>query len=185
MSQMRQCGRLSILKNHTSEKSIMKKPKLVPLAAIFILLSSVVQAEAPRAYREAAGEDVKTTVYDGAYDDMSKAEIIREIRDEVDADEDILEQIPELKRQKGEDGKYTYSYLVKGKQIALEDVDENILRTLIGQVEAKAAQLRTNAILEQQEQLRTIRNINAVRPPPQAPPRPPAVPQRPPTPPRK
>ena len=153
----------------------MHKTKTALIAAAFILLSFVTPTAG------AVREDVKTTVYDDAYDDMSKAEIIREIRDEVDADEDILEQIPELKRQKGEDGKYTYSYLVKGKQIALEDVDENILRALMGQVAAKAAQLRTNAILEQQEQLRAIRNINAVQRPPQVPSRPPAVPQRPPS----
>ena len=153
----------------------MHKTKTALIAAAFILLSFVTPTAG------AVREDVKTTVYDDAYDDMSTAEIIREIRDEVDADEDILEQIPELKRQKGEDGKYTYSYLVKGKQIALEDVDENILRALMGQVAAKAAQLRTNAILEQQEQLRAIRNINAVQRPPQVPSRPPAVPQRPPS----
>lgn len=192
----------------------MDKAKIISFVTIFVLLSSVTQAQGSegffqRAYRkyilkekttekkpsskpentdtvrEVSGEDVKTTVYGGVYKDMSRAEMIQEIKDEVNSEEDILEQIPELKRQKGEDGQDVYSYLVEGKQVNLEDVDEKILRDLIEQVEVKASQLRINAIREQQEQLRVIRNINAVQPPPQTPQRPPDIPRRPPTTPRR
>lgn len=191
----------------------MCKVKAITLAIIAILFSSVTQAQESegliqKAYKKfipkekivgkkpaskpektstdrETAKDAKTIGYDGAYKDMSKTEIIQEIKDEVDSEEDILEQIPKLKRQKDKDGKDVYSYLIEGKQINLENADEKILRTLITQMAEKAGQIRFNAIKEQQEQLRTIRSAGAVSRPPQAPSRPPPVPQRPPAPPRR
>ena len=192
----------------------MYRTKVIPLAIILIFLSSVTQAQESegliqKAYKKfilkektvekkpaskpentstamgTAGEDMKTKVYGDFYKNMSKAEIIQEIKNEVDSEEGILEQIPQLKMQKGKDGKGVYSYLVEGKQVNLENVDEKILRSLIAQVNAKAEKFRTDAILEQQEQLRTIRNAGAISRPPQASPRPPTLPQRPPSSPRR
>lgn len=157
-----------ILKEKSGEKNTASKPERTDIGR-----------EAPK--------DAKTIGYDGAYKDMSKTEIIQEIKDEVDSEEEILEQMPKLKRQKDKDEKDVYSYLIDGKQINLEDVDEKILRTLITQVGEKTGQIRSNAALEQQEQsqLRIIRSAEAVPRPPQAPSRPPPIPQRPPAPPRR
>lgn len=202
-------------KMHNFSEGTMCKVKAVTFAVIAILFSSVAHAQESegliqKAYKKfilkeksvekntaskpertdtgrEAPKDAKTISYDGAYKDMSKTEIIQEIKDEVDLEEDILEQIPKLKRQKDKDGKDVYSYLIDGKQINLEDVDEKILSSLITQVAEKSGQIRSNAALEQQEQsqLRIIRSAGAVSRPPQAPSRPPPVPQRPPAPPRR
>jgi hypothetical protein len=199
---------------HNFNGGTMYRIKVIPLAIILILLSSFTHAQesegliqkaykkyilkektvekkpAPKpqttsAARETVGEYANTVIVDSFYKNMSKAEIIQEIKGEVDSEEEILGQIPELKRQNDKDGKGIYSYLVEGKQVNLEDVDEKILRSLVAQVAAKVERLRTDAILEQQGQLKAIRDIGAVSRPPQAPSRSPAVPQRPPAPPRK
>lgn len=175
----------SVTQAQESEGLIQKAyKKFIPKEKI-VEKNSASKPENTSTDRETTGKDAKTIGYDGAYKDMSKTEIIQEIKDEVYSEEDILEQIPKLKRQKDKDGKDVYSYLVEGKQINLEDVDEKILRTLITQVAEKAGQIRGNTALEQQEQLRAIRSAGAVSRPPQAPSRPPPVPQRPPAPPRR
>ncbi len=182
--------------------------KVISLAIILILFPSVIQAQeseglVQKAYkkfilkekiaekkpdskpqkvstvREATGTEAKTVTIDNFYKNMSRAEIIQEIKNETGSEEEILAQIPELKRQKGKDEKDIYSYLVEGKQVNLEDVDEKILRTLIAQIGAKAEKLRTSVVMEQQEQVKIISNQDAVVRPPQALPRPPTFPQAP------
>lgn len=143
------------------EKSVEKKPALKP--------------ENTSTTREGA----KIMVDDKAYKDMSKAEMIQEIKDEVDSEEDILEYIPELKRQKDKDGKDIYSYLVEGKQVNLEGVDEETLRAILEQIGAKAKQIGIDTIQEQQDQRE---QLNAIRRPvssPSLPTRPPTVPRPP------
>lgn len=135
--------------------------------------------------QEAVREGVKTGPAGNYYKNLSKAGLIQEIKDEVGSEERILPQIPELKRQKGEDEKYIYSYLVEGKQVNLEDVDENVLRTLMAQVSEVVEKFRTDAVMAQQEQLGMMRSIGATLHPPQAPPMPLTVPQNPPVPRRK
>jgi hypothetical protein len=191
---------------------IMSKVKTIALAAILILFSSHTQAEEyeglfQKAYkkfilkektvenkpalksenidatRELSNEGAETIANDGAYDGMSKIEMIRDIKDEVDSEEEILDQIPELKKEKDKDGKDIYTYLVDGKQVNLEDVDEKILQALLEQVGKKAGQIRASARQEQEEQLRTIRSFHPPQPP-RLPEQPPRLPERPPSAPR-
>jgi|GEM_PF-4203555 hypothetical protein len=180
----------------------MHRRKIIPIVIIAILFSSAVYAQEyeglmQRLYKKyilkekvsdqkaapkpdiIPEQTVKTTIVSDYYKNMSKAEIIQEIKSEVDSEEELLEQIPELKREKDKDDKDVYLYLAKGKQINLEDADENILRSLAAQVGDKASKIRSNAMIEQQEQLRMIRSINTITQPPQVPVRPPSVPRRP------
>ena len=128
-----------------------------------------------------AGEDVRTTYNDDLYGKMSKTEIIQEIKGEVDSEDGILEQMPKLKMQKGKDGKSFYSYLIDGKQVKLEDVDENILRTILRQVSEKSEKISIEAMQENMEQLKAVRYTR----PPQLPSKPASSLQRPVMPPQR
>jgi hypothetical protein len=109
--------------------------------------------------------------------EMTKAEMIQEIRDEIEYNEDILEQIPDLKKQRDKDGKDVYRFLIEGKEVNLEDIDEKTVLTILEQVSAKANELRTDAIRQQEEQRKQLSSIKyPPQPPPSPPPpRPPAV----------
>ena len=131
----------------------MNRTKVIPIAIIAIFFCSLIRAEGVS--RQKAGE---------------KAEMIQEIKDEIDWDDEILEYIPELKIEKDKDGKNIYSYPVNGKQVNLENLDENTLDTVLGQVRMRAAQLRVDTIRQQQD---------VARRPPAMPPRPPVVPRPP------
>lgn len=133
------------------------------------------------ANRGIAGEDVKTTYNDDFYGKMSKTEIIQEIKGEVGSNEGILEQVPKLKMQKGKDGESFYSYLIDGKQVKLEDVDENILRTIIREVSEKSQNISIEAMRENMEQLKAVRYTRL----PQMPSQPASSLQRPVTPPQR
>ncbi|MFA6321388.1 MAG: hypothetical protein WCY36_05975 [Candidatus Omnitrophota bacterium] len=106
----------------------------------------------------AAGED--------DYKDMSKEEMILEIKNEIDSEEGILQSIPNLKRKNDKDGKYKYSYLINGKQVDIENVDKKTLGGILDQVSIQANRISIETIREQQNQ----RNqLNAVRRPPDVP----------------
>ena len=133
----------------------MYKTKVIPIVIVAIFFCSLIRAEGVEKTPAPTSE---------------KAEIIQEIKDEVDWNDGILEYIPELKIQKDKDGKDVYLYLVKGKQVNLENLDEKTLDTVLGQVHMQAAQLRVDTMCEQ---------LDAARRPPAPPPRPPDVPRPP------
>jgi len=128
----------------------MHKTKVIPIAIIAILFCSLIRAEEVSAGGGSA--------YGG-----EKTEMIQEIKDEVDWDDAILEYIPELKIQKDKDGKDIYSYLVKGKQVNLENLDEKALSAVLDQVRTKSAQLKVDVMREQQAQRKQLDTIT--RPP--------------------
>lgn len=190
---------------------IIYQVKVISFTVVLMLLSSLTHAQESegligRAYKKFVEKGKKdeqnpvskpeNTVSDTAmaekregvvpvsdfYKNMSKAEMIQDIKSGADSEAGILDQIPELKKQKDEDGKDAYSYLVEGKQVNLEEIDENVLRDIVLKVSSKGSQIRADAVLEQQEQL------DATRPPelpPPQPPRPPRAPERPPALPRR
>jgi len=199
---------------YNPDRGKMRPVKVVFFAIVLIFHSSIIQAQeseglVQKVYKKfflkektvkkiqpqpsqtipiagkATGEKTKTKVYGDFYKNMSKDEMVREIKDEINSEESILEKMPEFKRQKDENGKYVYLYLIGDKWINIEDADEETLRVLIGQVNAKVEQARVAAVLEQQEQWRSIRSANEASRPPQPPPQPAAIPQKPFAPPKK
>jgi len=115
------------------------------------------------------------------HQDASKAEIIQEIIDEVDSEGGGLEYVPKLKRE-NKDGKNIYSYLIDGKQVDLESVDEATLGAILKQIRSNARQEeqeqldQRNALHEQQKQLGQRNDIvHSPISPPSLPARPPTV----------
>ncbi len=184
--------------------------KAITLAVIFILFSAAAQAEESeglvqkiynkftpkeKAVNKSPASNFQNTKPDKEtvpaaagkeHKDMSKAEMVQEIKDEVDSEEGILARMPELKKQKDKDGKIIYLYLAEGKQINIENADEKTARAILAQVDEKYNQIRFETAQEEQErrdQLNAIRHP-AVSPPPM-PVRPPALPPAVPRPPKR
>jgi hypothetical protein len=113
-----------------------------------------------------------------AASEMTKAGIVQEIKDEVEAEEEILDNIPALKKSRDVAGKESYTYRVSDKDIKLEDLDRDTLNAILTKVYNQSAMLRAEAIREQMEAVRSVQNIpRALAPapsPPTLPPRPPS-----------
>lgn len=132
------------------------------LSVILVFISSFALAEERKGV---TGESGETTVSEGIYKNMSNAEIIKEIEGEIGAEERVLGAVPELKRQKGKDGKYSYLYLTKdGQTSRLEDLDKDTLRAIVSRLYDKATEFRNEEIMERQGQLEIIKNAHSALP---------------------
>lgn len=89
---------------------------------------------------------------------MSKEEIIRDIKDEIDTNEDILEVVPELKRQKDESGNDYFTYNDGIDDMKLEDLDIVVLDGLLDKVVEQANMIQVTNMNEQMEALRAGKN---------------------------
>lgn len=141
------------------------------------------QAPAPAVPREAsaraaqdAGQPQKTVIPKLAQ--MSKEELVAEIKDELDREDEIPSYIPGLGMQRAADGTPQYSFAQGGSVKALEDLDQDLLRNLLTRVRQTATKINTDRIQKQLETIRQAQRLQTMRPP-EPPPRPPQVPQTP------
>lgn len=153
--------------------------KVIFLAIGIIFLACASRAENGGNAMDADAPDIKTMIKDEAGKGMSKADMVRDIKDEVESEDGLLEQMPQLKRDKDSAGNYVYSYVAEGKQTGLENLDENTLQAILKDAYDKAGQMRAVAIQDQLEQLRSARQAVQAAQPPQTPPSAPSVPERP------
>ena len=127
---------------------------------------------------------------------VTKEEALSEIKSNLEANEDILGSVQEIKKGKDKDGKESYLYYKEGKDepgIRLEDLDAGILNGLINKIaaaQAKMAQEQANeAIMAARQAAAAMEAQKAIamqqipKLPPQPPPQPPQQPPRPPAPP--
>lgn len=88
----------------------------------------------------------------------SKEETLKELVDELNTDRDVIAKIPGLKIQKDANGKEYYSYTVNNKEKRLEDLDEDMLDTLMDKAYNEGQNIRDREIIQQTETLRETRN---------------------------
>ncbi|MBI5143741.1 MAG: hypothetical protein HZA30_01555 [Candidatus Omnitrophica bacterium] len=113
--------------------------------------------------------------------EMTKDEILSELKENLEEEEELFDFIPELKKKKNEkEGSYFYTY----QDVKLEDLDKEKLEKILQRVHNQLTIIRTDRIVRQLETIRRAQNI--VTRPPQVPaaPTPPRQVQTPPTPPR-
>lgn len=101
----------------------------------------------------------------------TKEDLLKDILDDLENQDEILEVMPAIKAQKGQDGKVLYTY----NGVKLEDMSKEDLANLSGRVGQLAVKFRTERI---QRQLETAKQATRV-PAPRAPVMVPAVPQLP------
>ena len=117
---------------------------------------------------------------------MTKEEMIQQIKDEVEANEDLLERIPELKKSKDKDGREFYTYSKGEETVNIENLDADRLNELFNKVCTQANTYQANMAAQQMEIIKENQRVSAAQqqqqhtPPPQSPqpPAPPPQPQR-------
>ena len=118
--------------------------------------------------------------------EMTKAEIVKEIMDDLD-DEDVISFVPGIAKFKDDSGRVYYMFKNEdGAMKRLEDLDLDFLDNLSGRVKQAGTILHTQMIQRQLEQVRSMQNIQRsyqVQSPPKTvsvPPSPPRAPYQPP-----
>ncbi|MBI5123824.1 MAG: hypothetical protein HZA72_00205 [Candidatus Omnitrophica bacterium] len=117
--------------------------------------------------------------------EMTKEEMVNEIKDILTEEDEILGLIQGLKSQKDPAGKVSYSY----NGVGLENISKDELSSLLSRARQMATKLRTERIQNQMEAVRQVDRLKAVSAPhatalPASPPRPPGAPSQPPSAPR-
>lgn len=110
-------------------------------------------------------------------DKMSKEEMLKDIIDDLDSDSDILDYLPQLKKEKTPDGKNAYLFKSDTKSVPLQDLDKDTLKKILGSVRQTATRINTDRITRQLETIRQTQRVVAVPPRP-APLPPPATPSQ-------
>jgi len=119
--------------------------------------------------------------------EMTKEDILKEIHDELDGEDEILDYMPEIKKTKDLDGKTAYIYRVGTRDTKLEELDKDTLEKILSKVYNQATIIRTDRINNQMETIRQAQRAGmgggvSGRPPavPTMPPRVTAIPPKPP-----
>jgi len=137
-------------------KTKIKRISVSTLIAVIFLLGASCAMAAPGSQKASAKAPMSGTVKD-----MTKDEIIKEIADELDNEDEILQVMPQLKKENDAAGKGYYTF--NGRR--LEDLDNGTLEKLSNNVQTQATMIRANRINEQLETMRNIRRATqAVRP---------------------
>lgn len=89
---------------------------------------------------------------------MTKEEMIRGIKDAVETDDGIMENISELKRCKDEDGKEFYAYSDGKDEIRLEDIDMDRLKRLMDKVYTQMNTDQANTVKQQVDVITEIQS---------------------------
>ena len=75
-------------------------------------------------------EKKSTPVFNKSVPPMAKEEMVRQIKYEIEGNEEILKYVTELKKRNDKDGKEFYAYADGKQEIRLEDLDaERLKRT--------------------------------------------------------
>ena len=152
-----------------------KDKKLIILVLFFTLISLTCQVLAQSDKVNQNQTNNKTS--DDSTATLTREKMIQEIKDEVEADPDILEFILELKRQKDNEGKESYAYSYGKQEIKLEDLDESRLKELFKKVSAQTDTIQDKFSRQQIETAEEAQK-RPPQPPPSLPPRPTAAPSR-------
>lgn len=132
-------------------------------------------SKTPAAPSETQGE---RTVVTGV-DKMTKAELLKEITETLDSEDEILDYLPQLKKETSADGKNVYKFSADNKSVPIQDLDEGTLKKILGSVHQTSTRINTDRITRQLEVIRqTQRVVSAPTPPRPAPVTPPAAPPR-------
>lgn len=128
--------------------------------------------------------------------DMTQEELLSAMKKTLDSNKDILNNIPEIKKERAPDGKEYYTY----KGMSIDALDKDTLRKVIVRVRNENIRLRTERINRQLDNIKKSGPVGGgahmgipptVKLPPQTPrvivtpPMPPKVPKVPPTPPKR
>ncbi len=165
---------------------------------LFIVFSILIIISGLAIFGYGAGDKMDKTVKAPPREDVpaTKEDIAKQIKDELDSEDELLNFIPEIKKVKDEDGKESYIY----KGLKLEDLDMETLEGLLIRVNNQALVIRTDRINRQLETIRQTQNVQrtmmvprqvptppptALTQPPQVPSTPPKSPQPPPAPARR
>src|SRR3989338_11265034 len=76
--------------------------------------------------------------------ELTKEELLVEMREILDSEEEVLDYIPELKKKKDESGKEFYTYNVSGQEVRLEEMDKDSLENLLTRAHQTATKIRTD-----------------------------------------
>jgi hypothetical protein len=90
--------------------------------------------------------------------EMTKGEILAEIKDKLGSDEEAVGMIPELKAQKGVGGNTYYTF----KGVKLDDMPKKDLAELLKRVDQVIVKIQTDRIQQQMESIRQSQNIPRV-----------------------
>ncbi|MDD5496659.1 MAG: hypothetical protein PHP46_06130 [Candidatus Omnitrophica bacterium] len=83
--------------------------------------------------------------------EMTRAEMLGELKRRIEIEEDILKYVPEIKKKKDPDGNVSYVYQAGVQEIKFEDLEEEQLRGLLSKVSSVATKLNTERIQRQLE----------------------------------
>lgn len=114
---------------------------------------------------------------------MTREEMLEQIKEDAGGSDDILKQVPELKKSKGADGKDIYIYSDGKKEVNIENLDDAGLEKLLNKVSTQANAYWAAELAQQMENIRTAQMASSTqqqtpRPPSQPPSRPPSQPPR-------
>jgi len=172
----------------------MKRRKIIVLAVLSVLLASSVYAAenqslwqrmrdrffAPKA--SVAVAKTEALPAPEKHSEMTKEELLIDIKDNVDSEEGILDLVPSLKKGKDASGKDIYLF----NGLPLENAGKEDLEKLAVSIGQIAAKMRADRIQGQLDTIRQAQAINQLQRIQTVVPRPPAPPpaiQRPPAPP--
>ncbi|MFA6078677.1 MAG: hypothetical protein WC779_02905 [Candidatus Omnitrophota bacterium] len=122
---------------------------------------------------------------------FDRAEMASYITEMLRARTDILEFIPELKMEMGPDKKESFSYMVDGSYVKIEDLDQDTMQKLLNRMTAEVNRIQSERLnrqiqqeaMRQSQQRAMTQQPRIPTPPPQQIAQPPRQPQRPPQPP--
>jgi len=175
-----------LMKKFKGKEAATKKPAVAPASMPALPKQMVPRAPGQAASSAGGGE---RTVTPGA-GKMTKEELIKDIREDLESEDEILGYIPQLKMTKGPDGKAVITFEKQGQMVKLEDLDKETLIKIWGNINQMATKINVDRINQQLETIRQTQALQRVTRPPQAvvpapqPPRyqaPPPAPQPPPT----
>lgn len=109
-------------------------------------------------------------------DKMTKEELIKDIKEGIESEDEILSYIPQLKMTKDPDGKVIITFEKDGQKVKLEDLDRETLAKIWGSINQIATKINVDRINQQLETIRQTQALQRVTRPPQAmvpPPQPP------------
>lgn len=108
--------------------------------------------------------------------DMTREEMISELKEELKFNEELFDLFPDMKSKKGDDGNIYFTF----KGIKIEDMPKEDIDNLLTKVRQALTKIRTDRIERQLEVVRRVERLNSAAAPLQSP----RVPAAPPSAPR-
>lgn len=179
-----------------SSSSAEEKKKEEGMIKKLIKAAPLPRAPARPVLAPAAPVATKPATVQKSVGDMTQEELLTSMKKTLDSNKNILNNIPEIKKERAPDGKEYYTY----KGATIDSLDKDTLRKVIVRVRNENIRLRTERINRQLDRINKSGPVGGgahqgippmVKLPPQTPrvivtpPMPPKVPKVPPTPPKR